>query len=238
MSAQVNYHIYPCGDHAVTIEFGNRITLAANRQVVALFQHLQIHPLAGVKDLIPAYHSLTLVYDVLVIKRQHPHRSAYEQISGDLHRVIDRITQSEEPTHRLIRIPVCYDVAFGTDLTALAAFHQLSTDEVISLHCGKTYRVYMIGFLPGFAYMGIVDQQIATPRHTSPRKSVAAGSVGIAGEQTGIYPFTSPGGWQIIGRTPVTLFSPDQPAPCLLQPGDDVQFYPIDLSTFQNLISA
>ncbi|MDE3251662.1 MAG: 5-oxoprolinase subunit PxpB [Bacteroidota bacterium] len=235
MSAPVNYHIYPCGDHAVTIQFGDRITLSANQQVVALFQHLQAQPLFGVRDLIPAYNSLTLVYDIFTIKHQYPDVSVYEQVSGELHRVIDRITEKEETTHRLIRIPVCYDVSFGMDLASLAALHQLSIEEVIALHNSKTYRVYMIGFMPGFAYMGTVDAKIITPRHPSPRKSVAAGSVGIAGEQTGIYPFTSPGGWQIIGRTPVRLFSPDQANPCLLQPGDEVQFYPIDLSTFQNL---
>lgn len=237
MSAQVNYHIYPCGDHAVTIQFGNQITLSANQQVVALFHHLQSQPISGVKDMITAYNSLTLVYDIYAIKTQHPDNSVYEQISGDLHLVIDRITQREETCNRVIRIPVCYDLSLAIDLESLADLHQLRLEEVIALHCGKTYRVYMIGFLPGFAYMGTVDEKLITPRHASPRKSVAAGSVGIAGEQTGIYPFASPGGWQIIGQTPVTLFSPDLSSPCLLQPGDEVQFYPIDLSTFQNLLS-
>lgn len=238
MSEQIHYHIYPCGDHAVTIQFGNQLSLSANVQVVALFHHLHKHPLPAVKDLIPAYNSLTLVYDILAIKKIQPEGSAYEVISGDLHRAIDRMPPTEKTTGRLIRIPVCYDLSLATDLPSLADLHHLRMEEVIALHSGKTYRVYMIGFMPGFAYMGTVDEQLITPRHASPRKSVAAGSVGIAGEQTGIYPFTSPGGWQIIGRTPVTLFTPDQPDPCLLQPGDEVQFYPIDLPTFQNLISA
>ncbi len=238
MPEKINYHIYPCGDHAVTVQFGNQITLAANQRAVALFHHLQNHPLPGVKDMIPAYNSLTLVYDIISLKKIQPGNSVYEQVSGYLHNTIGEVTERDVNTGQLTRIPVCYDLSLATDLASLAALHQMSTGDVIALHCGKTYRVYMIGFLPGFAYMGTVDKRIVTPRRASPRKAVAAGSVGIAGEQTGIYPFESPGGWQIIGQTPARLFSPEKSSPCLLQPGDEVQFYPIDLATFKNMVSA
>jgi inhibitor of KinA len=121
------------------------------------------------------------------------------------------------------------------DIDLIAQSHGLTSSEVIALHTARIYRVYLIGFLPGFAYMGTADKRIATPRKTSPRISVPAGSVGIAGEQTGIYPFDSPGGWQLIGRTPLQLFDTNSTTPCLLQPGDEVQFYPIDISEFNQL---
>eukprot|EP01136_Pigoraptor_vietnamica_P038048 Opistho-1_new@106825 len=134
-----------------------------------------------------------------------------------------------------ITIPVCYDLSLAPDLVELATLHQLSVEEVIQLHTAQTYRVYMIGFLPGFAYMGSVDERIRTARKANPRTKVPAGSVGIAGEQTGIYPLDSPGGWQLIGQTPLPLFDATRTDPCLLQPGDEVQFCSISLTAFHKL---
>ncbi|MDB5197332.1 MAG: hypothetical protein JWP88_1703, partial [Flaviaesturariibacter sp.] len=136
--------------------------------------------------------------------------------------------------HRQLRIPVCYDQAFAPDLKTVAAQAGLSVEEVIHIHTHTSFRVYMIGFLPGFAYMGEVPDAIAVARRSEPRTKVSAGSVGIAGKQTGIYPFDSPGGWQLIGKTPASLFRKKEASPTLFQPGDEVLFYPITINEFTN----
>jgi inhibitor of KinA len=148
--------------------------------------------------------------------------------------ILNQVTDNGELMGRTLKIPVCYEAAFAPDLAELATEKNLTTDEVIRLHTNTVYRVYMIGFLPGFPYMGKVDGRMATPRRSSPRTSIPAGSVGIAGEQTGIYPLSSPGGWNIIGRTPIRLFDKDRPEPVLLQPGDAVQFYSITEDEFND----
>jgi inhibitor of KinA len=141
---------------------------------------------------------------------------------------------NEISKQRILEIPVCYAKPFAPDLETLALQNQLTTEEVIQLHTAKVYRVYMIGFLPGFAYMGKVDHRIAAPRKSQPRTNIPAGSVGIAGEQTGIYPLVSPGGWNIIGQTPLKLFDAARPDPVLFQPGDRVHFYSISQNEFEN----
>jgi inhibitor of KinA len=142
------------------------------------------------------------------------------------------------PVSRLIRIPVCYAEAYAPDLASLAALHGISSEEVIAIHSAARYRVYMIGFLPGFPYMATVDKKIQTPRLAKPRTRVSAGAVGIAGAQTGIYPSDSPGGWQLIGQTPLKLFDVAKDNPVLLQPGDEVQFYPISIEAFKTFRNA
>ncbi len=228
-----NYHMYPCGDHALTIEWGNTIDVSVNKAVIALFTVLQEANIKGVKDIIPAYNSITVVYDTALLKKEVKTKTVYEWMSKRLGKLMDTAVIDTTKVSRLVRIPVCYDLSLAPDLVPLAAEHNLSIDEVVKLHTGKTYRVYMIGFLPGFAYMGSVDERIATPRKNTPRTMVPAGSVGIAGEQTGVYPFDSPGGWQLIGQTPVNMFSATRAEPCLLQPGDDVQFYGITIDEFE-----
>ena len=227
------YHMYPCGDHALTIQWGNRIDISVNKVVIALFTLLKEANIKGVKDIIPAYNSLTIVYDTATLKKQVKTVTVYEWISRQVGKLIDSSVIDTERKARLVRIPVCYDLSLAPDLVSLAAEHGMDTDEVVKLHTGKTYRVFMIGFLPGFAYLGSVDERIITPRKANPRTMVPAGSVGIAGEQTGIYPFDSPGGWQLIGQTPVKMFSAAADEPCLLQPGDAVQFYPVTLTEFE-----
>ena len=235
MPISSGYHMYPCGDHALTIEWGNRIDISVNKTVIALFTLLKEANIKGVKDIIPAYNSLTIVYDTVTLKKQVKTATVYEWISRQVGKLIDSSVIDNERKPRLVRIPVCYDLSLAPDLVSLAEEHCMDTEEVVKLHTGKTYRVFMIGFLPGFAYMGSVDERIITPRKTNPRTMVPAGSVGIAGEQTGIYPFDSPGGWQLIGQTPSQMFSADQEEPCLLQPGDEVQFYSIRLIEFEKL---
>ncbi len=231
----LDYHMYPCGDHALTIEWGNAIDVTVNKTVMALFVLLKEANIKGVKDIIPAYNTITIVYDTPLLKKQVTTATVYEWMSRQVGNLINSSEIDIEKKSRLVRIPVCYDFSMAPDLSSLAAEHSIHTDEVIKLHTGKTYRVYLIGFMPGFAYMGSVDQKIKTPRRSNPRTLVPAGSVGIAGEQTGIYPFDSPGGWQLIGQTPVKMFDAGNDQPCYLQPGDEVQFYPITTNEFQNI---
>jgi len=229
------FRIYSCGDHAVTIELGDTVDAAINQKVIALFTYLQAQQLTGVKDIIPAYHTVTIVYDTALLKKQSPTATVYEMICGQLKKLIETFTVELTTVSRLVRIPVCYDLSLSPDIESLATLHKITVDEVIQLHTGKTYRVYMIGFLPGFAYMGTVDEKIATPRKAQPRTVVPAGSVGIAGGQTGIYPFDSPGGWQLIGQTPTAMFDSTKEEPCYLQPGDEIQFYPVSITEFTKL---
>jgi len=228
------YRIYPLGETAVTIELGNRIDEHTNQQVLSLFHHIKNKKIPGVTDIIPAYSSLTIVYDVIGI-RQQCHPSAYSFIKQELEAALQNCNWHSSTKTRLIEVPVCYDVSLGIDLQEMSEQKQISINEIIQLHYSKTYRVFMIGFLPGFAYMGTVDKKITTPRKQHPRVKVLAGSVGIAGEQTGIYPFDSPGGWNIIGQTPVQMFNAKREEPVLLQAGDEVKFIPITLYKFDKL---
>jgi inhibitor of KinA len=228
-----SYHMYPCGDHAVTIELGNKVDAVINQKVMALFSYLKTQGINGVKDIIPAYYSLTIVYDIIQLQKTAKTNTVYEMICDELGKAVDIFTLSTPSATRLVRIPVCYDLHFAPDLASLAVLHKITIDDVIRLHTGRRYRVYMIGFLPGFAYMGTVDEKICTPRKSQPRTLVPAGSVGIAGEQTGIYPFDSPGGWQLIGQTPTPMFSLSSENPCYLKPGDDIEFYSIPVSEFE-----
>jgi inhibitor of KinA len=227
--------IYACGDEAITIAFGNGIDEAVNARVLSLYQYLQQHPITGTKDLIPAYNTLTLIYDAAALLQQIGPDQLFQHLRDQLTAIVHHAVSAPSLPARQISIPVCYDVSVAPDLVALAELHQLSTDAVIQLHTSKTYRVYMIGFLPGFAYMGTVDERISSPRKSSPRTVVPRGSVGIAGAQTGIYPFDSPGGWQLIGTTPLQLFDANNEQPCLLQPGDEVHFVQISLSEYNKL---
>lgn len=227
--------MYPCGDHAVTIELGDTISILTHQKVISVFNYLREHQIAGIKDLIPAYHTLTLIYDTAFLKDSIPTQTVYEWICEQVQQAIEICEMGILKKTIPIHIPVCYDISLAPDLLSLANTHQLAIEEVIQLHTKKTYQVFMIGFLPGFAYMGSVPEKINTPRKASPRTKVPGGSVGIAGEQTGIYPFDSPGGWQLIGQTPMRMFIPNQEAPCRLQPGDEVSFYPISLADFQQM---
>lgn len=238
MLQQTPYRIYPCGDHAVTIELGDTIDATINEKVMAVFKYLKAANITGVQDVIPAYHTITLLYDIAVVAKKSPVSSVYEMMCDEVTKAVNAYTVPLQKAARLVTIPVCYDLSVAPDLESLALLHQLSVEEVIQLHTARTYRVYMIGFLPGFAYMGSVDTKIATPRKEKPRTKVPAGSVGIAGAQTGIYPLDSPGGWQLIGQTPIQMFTIAQEEPCYLQPGDEIQFYPVTLSEFTKLANA
>jgi len=228
------YRIYSSGDHSITIEAGNQIDTKINQGVISLFHDLSANRIRGIKDIIPAFQSLTLIYDIAICKKEAGNQSVFNFLSALIEHRIKHPIAIANTASRLINIPVCYDSSIAPDIALLAELHTLSIEELIEIHTGKEYRVYMIGFLPGFAYMGTVDQRIVTPRKSVPRTFVPAGSVGIAGEQTGIYPFGSAGGWQLIGRTPITMFDPKNENPCYLQPGDQVRFFSITLSEYKN----
>ena len=223
------YRIFPHGDSAITVDFGNTINEAVNNEIIARFNELKQYPLPGMIEAVPAYSSLTIYYDVVKVKKSFPAgpgHTAFESIKQQLEEKLQHPVQQNKVTQRLIKIPVCYEEEYALDIQQLSATKQISAEEIIQIHTSKNYKVYMLGFLPGFAYMGEVDERIAMPRKSHP-VNIIAGSVGIAGNQTGIYPIASPGGWQIIGRTALKLFDANKEEPTLLKSGDMVQFYSI-----------
>lgn len=207
------------GDRALLVELGDEISPMVSKKVRELFLCLKNNRVEGVVETMPGYRSLLIVYDPLKITL-----SALKERLNKLHTTIDR---SEIPKPRTLEIPVVYGGECGPDLNWVAEYHKLSPEEVVRFHTGTTYQVYMIGFTPGFAYMGQLPEAIATPRRETPRTAVPRGSVGIAQSQTGVYPVESPGGWQIIGRTPLRLFDPEKWPPTPLEMGDLVKFLSI-----------
>lgn len=230
MLQEPSYQIFPLGDSAVTVQLGNTINETINKRIISLFQYLQNNPLEGCKEIVPAYNSFTVYYDVIAIKKKHSAGTAFDIIKRQLEEVLTIPVKFNETENEVIRIPVLYG---GDDLHFIADEKNISIEEVIAIHSSVEYRVYMSGFLPGFAYMGEVDEQIAIGRKEKPSR-IEPGSVGIAGRQTGIYPFSSPGGWRIIGRTPLKIFDIKKEKPALLQAGDYVKFYPITAHEFEN----
>lgn len=207
------------GESALLVRFADRMDPHAWRRVQALYRKLAQRPLPGQVELLPAYASLGIYFDPLQTSRPAVEQGVRERMAA--------VREDAPLSGREVVIPVCYGGEFGPDLEAVADVHGLTPAEVVALHAGAEYTVYMIGFTPGFPYLGGLPPELATPRRETPRTRVPAGSVGIAGDQTGVYPFDSPGGWQIIGRTPLKLFQPDRDPPSLLAPGDRVRFAPI-----------
>ncbi|MBS1510920.1 MAG: 5-oxoprolinase subunit PxpB [Bacteroidetes bacterium] len=230
MSAQP-FDIAPLNENTLLLSFGNVINTTVNETVIDLYSLLQQHPFKGYIEAVPAYASIAVYYDAVTVRQNNKNgNSAFEWVKQYVLQLMNRLDEKQfHQPQDCIRIPVYYN---GEDLEYIAAQHHITVEEVITLHHSKTYRVFMTGFLPGFAYMGMVDEKINTPRKAQPQMHVPAGSVGIAGAQTGIYPLDSPGGWQLIGTTPLQLFDPSATQPCLLKAGDKVQFVPIDKTTF------
>lgn len=221
-----NCRFFSLGENALTVEFGTEIDEKINRHVTSLDKYLKDHPFTGLLETVPAYYSLTVYFDILKVKRSFPQRlSAFETVRNIVSSVLDTLKPKLAGTSKLFEVPIIMNEEASPDLEFVAKLNDISPEQVIKRFLGETYRVYMLGFLPGFAYMGEIDEKIATPRKETPRQIVHAGSVGIAGRQTGIYPFDSPGGWQIIGRTEITLFAPESQTPALFQTGDSVKFY-------------
>lgn len=219
----------PVGDRALLVKFGDTIDLGINRKVHALSRAVEEAKIHGAEECVPTYASLLVYYN--------PLKTSYERMVFGLKDLEPKIDEYSVKTEtRMIVVPTVYGGSFGPDLTSVAEYHKLSEAEAIRLHSETEYAVYMIGFIAGFPYMGKVPEAIATPRLETPRLKIPAGSVGIAGNQTGIYPREAPGGWRIIGRTPLVLFNPyAEPQPALFQLGDRVRFKPISEKEYQAL---
>jgi inhibitor of KinA len=229
------YQLYALGDSAITIEWGNQIDSSVNDEVIARYHNLLLNPLPGMAECVPTYTSLTIYFNISLLKKKLlPYETVYDFIRKEINTWLQEPPKKSFIARRLISIPVCYEKEFAIDLSYAAAMKNMDEKELIRLHHTTIYRVYMIGFLPGFAYMGKVDDRIGLPRKLQPVNTLA-GSVGIAGLQTGIYPFNSPGGWQIIGQTPLKIFDPLKKESCLLKAGDNVQLYPISKEEFYAL---
>lgn len=230
--------LFPLGESAIRIELGDRIHPDIHRKVKIVSDYLDQHSFPGMIECIPSFSSVTVMYDPLQVRVLHAddlelkNRSSYEIVSSILEQMVSRLGDAVHYQPRVVEIPVCYGGEFGPDLDHVAGHNQLTPDEVIDIHTGGEYLVYMIGFAPGFPYLGGMSEKIATPRRPSPRTSIPEGTVGIAGMQTGVYPISTPGGWQLIGRTPLQLFRPNENPPSLLQSGDIVKFRSISRKEF------
>lgn len=226
------YEIFSLGDSALTVSYGNTIDESVNKEVIARFEQFKKNPIPGQVEIVPAYSSLTIYYNPITIyKNIKAGQSVFEWVKIQAEERLDLEVNKEEVAEDLVRIPVCYDEELAMDLKSFCEKKQLTVDELIRVHTAKQYKVYMMGFIPGFSYMGEVDEQIVMPRKPQP-EMVLAGSVGIAGKQTGIYPLDSPGGWQIIGRTPLKIFDASREQPSIIKAGDRIQFYPISKDEF------
>lgn len=214
-------------DRSLLIKVGKEISRENHKKVHKIFLLLNSSKIEGVQSIHPAYNSILITFDPCFV---HPHR---------INEIITSLLQQENsvtmPESRIIKIPVCYEDEYALDISAVAGHNSLTIEKVIQFHSEPEYLVYFLGFSPGFPYLGEMQKEIATPRLASPRVKVPEGSVAIGGDQTGIYPLSSPGGWNIIGRTPLKFFSPDKEEPTLLKMGDKIKFIPITKKEFQQL---
>ena len=214
-------------DQSLLIYFGQQITLGAHDHVRKFLLLLELEPIVGIRNLHPAYCSVLVKFD--------PLKCRHEQLEEILKQYLGRLEDVTLPEPRQVEIPVCYGGEYGPDLTDVSKMHGMTPAKVIELHSSATYIVYFLGFVPGFAYLGELPQALVTPRLATPRRRVPAGSVGIAGRQTGVYPIATPGGWRLLGRTPISMFRPDQNGFSLLSIGDRVRFTPISQEQFAAL---
>ena len=214
------------GDSAVVVEFGNRVDRVLSEQVLRLSARVREAGIAGVTETIPTYRSLLVLHDPLTIDSA--------ALTSKLEALVDASDAGEAPG-KLWRLPACYEDTHAPDLDDVAQRTGMSAADVVRLHSERTYHVYMLGFSPGFTYMGDLPESLALPRRTDPRVKVPEGSIAIAAGQTAIYPVESPGGWHLVGTTPVRLFDLSKPEPALLRPGDKVKFEPISAAEFERI---
>ncbi len=220
--------IFPLGDAALTIDFGNEISIKSNDKAIALCGYFENRKFPGFIEAVPAYSSAAIFYDTRDVHRTFPtFATAFAAVSDLVRSALLTIPTAPQISGRRLEVPVDFGTDTALDLPFILETKAIRREEFIEIFTSRTYRVYMLGFLPGFAYMGEVDERIAVPRKQSPRLKVPKGSIGIAGRQTGIYPLESPGGWQIIGRTNAEMFTPDGEDLCWMNAGDKVKFVPI-----------
>ena len=212
------------GDRGLLLEFGDEISPEINQKVRRMALSMQAKAFAGIVETVPTYRSLLILYNPVVIP--------LEELKGRLKEIEAGLQHSPLPEPKLSRIPVVYGGQYGPDLEFVAEYHRTTPEEIIRLHCSRPYLIYLIGFMPGFPYMGELPEALVTPRLKTPRLLVPTGSVAIAQKQAGIYPMDSPGGWHLLGRTPVRMFDPEKKPPAYLKMGDFVQFHPITEKEF------
>lgn len=230
------FNIYSLSEQALTVEFGQVIDERLLQQVQGFNSLVIKKPFPGFYTTVPAYTTLTVFFNpVQVMQSALPGTGCFEKVAGYLTALKNQMESTMGGLHETITIPVCYGGVFGPDLDEVARMHKLTPHEIITLHSAAVYKVYMIGFVPGFAYLGGMPAVLSTPRKPTPRKAIPPGSVGIAGNQTGVYPLQTPGGWQLIGRTPLTLFNAALPQPALLKAGNHVVFKPINHQQFNHI---
>ena len=222
-----NVKIMTAGDSSILIQFGNAIDPDINAKIAATVQLMKEQHIEGVVDIIPAFCSLLINYDPRVI--------SYDEMKTRMEKILSVEIAAGARKKKVYEIPVCYGGEFGPDLSTIAEHAGLSEQEVINIHSSTDYLIYMLGFLPGFTYLGGLDERIHTPRLANPRIRIPAGSVGIGGSQTGIYPMDSPGGWQLMGMTPVKTYDPDREVPILVEAGDYIRFIPVDRAEYDRI---
>ncbi len=217
------------GDRGVLVEYGDAISQDINRKVRTIAMALNLETPAGIVEVIPTYRSLLIIYDPLII--------TLKSLERELVSIEDRLDGLDIPQPRTVEIPVLYGGELGPDIEFVASAHNMTVDDVVRIHSGATYQIYMIGFTPGFPFLGGLPEELHTPRMETPRPLVPAGSVGIANNQTGMYPIDSPGGWRLIGRTPFKLFDPSKEDPFLYAAGDMLKFVPISADEYNRILS-
>ena len=218
----------PAGDKAFVIEMGDGISPEINRSVHNLFLAIEKQGIPGILDMVPTYRSLLINYDPLTLPP--------DELEERVRALTQDLDETSTGASRVVELPTVYGDDHGPDLGHVAEHNGLTEEEVIALHSGTDYLVYMMGFTPGFTYLGGMSEKIATPRLQTPRTAIPAGSVGIAERQTGVYPIESPGGWQLIGRTPVRLFDPSKQPPVIAEPGDYIRFVPVSPEEYQRIL--
>ena len=221
--------ISPVGDCAISIDFGQVIDPKINRQIRQVIEQIKLLQLDGIIELVPTYCALLVQYDAMVY--------TYSDICRTINPILqESVTDSGNERVTIVEIPTIYGGEYGPDLGFVASHNHISEAEVVSIHSGTDYLVYMLGFIPGFTYLGGMSEKIATPRLESPRLQIYPGSVGIAGKQTGMYPSMSPGGWRIIGRTPLKLYNPDSETPVYISSGDYIRYVSISEEEYNDIL--
>lgn len=216
-----------CGDSALTVEFSKEISEETNRVIRYLAAQIDSKHIKGISESVPTFCSLTVYFDPFMISRK--------KIEKTLSEILHSYKEDSAEKKRVFLVPVCYDGDYAPDMEDVCSLTGLTKEEVIRIHSSTDYLIYMLGFLPGFPYLGGMDERIEAPRLDTPRTAIPAGAVGIGGKQTGIYPLASPGGWRLIGRTPVKLYDPDRETPILYRAGDYIRFFPITADEFEQM---
>ena len=219
--------IMPAGDAALVVEFGDIIDENVNAQVHALARKIEEQHIEGIMEVVPTFRSVLVQYDVFVC--------SYSQIRDVVHSLADNLNVLDKTAKKIVKIPCCYGARFGQDLSDMEKLTGLDRDEIIAIHSATDYKIYMLGFLPGFVYLGGLDKRIEVPRLKTPRVKIRKGAVGIGGNQTGMYPMDYPGGWRLMGATPIDLYDENRETPILLAAGEYIRFVPISILDYYDI---